>query len=128
MAASDFPNAASAALSGDDRRGSFYGQMSPIGTSAPTGLLGTDSADGAGAPEAVGSGGVHPSVPGDAQAAAGPTQATHTHEVPKEVNEVLQSEIGIVTMLNRLKQSIGTAKVCIQRRSGFCVWTAELTA
>lgn len=104
--ASDYPNAAA----GDDRRGSLYSQMSPIGTSAPTGLLGPDPADGSGAPEAIGSGAGAPTASGDAPTVTSPTQATATHEVPREVNEVLQSEIGIVTMLNRLKQSIGTAK------------------
>lgn len=34
-----------------------------------------------------------------------------TAELPKAVQEVLESEIGIVTMLNRLKQSIASAKV-----------------
>lgn len=51
-------------------------------------------------------------VGADAPTVASPTQATtNGHELPAPVQEVLQSEIGIVTMLNRLKSSIGTAKV-----------------
>ncbi|KAI5925753.1 hypothetical protein F4810DRAFT_31300 [Camillea tinctor] len=33
-------------------------------------------------------------------------------EVSRQVNEVLTSDVGLVTMLNRLKQSISSAKVC----------------
>jgi Rho GTPase-activating protein RGD1 len=32
-------------------------------------------------------------------------------ELPDQVSAVLQSEIGVATLLNRLKQSIATAKV-----------------
>lgn len=56
----------------------------------------------------------------DAPLVASPTQTTNGYEVPAPVQEVLQSEIGIVTMLNRLKQSIGTAKVSLSRRSNGC--------
>lgn len=115
-AASDYPTAASG-LSPDDRRGSLqFSQTSPVTASAPPGAFG--ELDGTSVPDlTIGTGGGD-AAPGGASggvdapvAVASPTQTTNGHEMPKEVREVLQSEIGIMTMLNRLKQSIGTAKV-----------------
>ncbi len=45
-----------------------------------------------------------------AGAAAGQPAASK-NDAPKEVREVLNSEIGVSTMLNRLKQSIASARV-----------------
>lgn len=115
-AASDYPNAASG-LSPDDRRGSLQFQTSPTTASMPPGTFG--ELDGTSVADTLAVGGA-PGLgagagPGGADAAAptvtSPTRTTNGHEVPPGVQEVLQSEIGIVTMLNRLKQSIGTAKV-----------------
>lgn len=62
-------------------------------------------------PPATMSGGVdHEAAATDTAGLASPTGTTGSSELPKPVQEVLQSEIGIPTMLGRLKQSITTAK------------------
>ncbi|KIH89241.1 RhoGAP group protein [Sporothrix brasiliensis 5110] len=110
-AASDYPNAASG-MSPDDQRGSLQFQTSPTTASMPPSTFG--ELDGTSVADTLAVGGAPATGPGavggDASPVALPTQATNGHEVPPQVQEVLQSEIGIVTMLNRLKQSIGTAK------------------
>ncbi|CAK7266889.1 Rho GTPase-activating protein [Sporothrix epigloea] len=97
----------------DDRRDSRqFGQTSPTSATAPPNALGElDSTPAADAPAA----GLDPSATTDASKDAplpvtSTAQVQSSREVPKEVQDVLQSEIGIVTMLNRLKQSVGTAK------------------
>ncbi|OAA60412.1 Rho GTPase activator [Niveomyces insectorum RCEF 264] len=99
-AATDYPTAAG--LAGNERPDST--SFSP---SSPTGAPGAEGDNAAYAPDAVeagsGSGG------GGGGLADG-AHARNSYEVPKPVQDVLQSEIGIMTMLNRLKQSIATAK------------------
>ncbi|CAK7203623.1 Rho GTPase-activating protein [Sporothrix eucalyptigena] len=107
----DYPTGTSG-LSADDRRGSLqFSQTSPTSATAPSGALG--ELDGTSVADTLGAGLAPINTAGlgaEAPLVASPTQATNGHEVPKHVQEVLQSEIGVMTMLNRLKQSIGTAK------------------
>ena len=115
-AASDLPTAASG-MSADDRRGSLqYSQSSPTSATAPANAFGELDGTSIAVADTLGVGLAPISTTGlgaDAPAVTSPTQATaaNSHETPKHVQEVLESEIGIVTMLNRLKQSVGTAKV-----------------
>ncbi len=48
-----------------------------------------------------------------AGASAGASTTAVATDLPRDVQDVLQSEIGVSTMLNRLKQSIATAKVSL---------------
>ncbi|CAK7564204.1 MAG: Rho GTPase-activating protein [Sporothrix epigloea] len=98
----------------DDRRDSRqFGLNSPTSPTPPPNALGeldgTSAADAPGTkadPTAM-TGVTVNSAPVDASTAKA---QPNSREAPKEVQEVLQSEIGIVTMLNRLKQSVGVAK------------------
>jgi|TARA_R110002003_G_scaffold73_12_gene6889 hypothetical protein len=56
--------------------------------------------------------------PMDAVAPASPEQRTGSHDVhtQQRVHEVLQSDVGVSTLLNRLKASIASARVCAASR------------
>ncbi len=107
MAAASEYQLAVSELPGDDGRNSLqFSPSSPTATTAPPNALGQDTAS-VFAPD---------SAAGVAGALDTPTTSpvqpvSGSHELPKPVQEVLQSEIGVVTMLNRLKHSTGTAKV-----------------
>ena len=60
--------------------------------------------------DANGSAPASPVATATAMPSAGPTSAGPTGSMPKGVEDVMYSDIGVATLLNRLKQSIASAR------------------